>query len=200
MRVDQIPRGFEGLSRLLPPPNFAALFETAKQRAAAAEAPAVAETKTQAAPPKIVRDRNVPRWVWWIGGIALLGLIGSILDDHSSPSPPRTVPSSSTSYNAPSSQTAIESMPAAGSNNVLSYAEIRYCLSQKYRLTDIQGWVSQSSDYEIGQFNRLVDDYNARCSSYRYQRSALEIVQQQVDANRLALASQAYAIVQNWRR
>jgi hypothetical protein len=196
MSMDQTPRGFEGLSRLLPPANFAALFETAKQRAAAVEAPVAAETRPQAAPQKIIRDRNVPRWVWWIGGIALLGLICASLND--SPSPLRTVPSSSASY--PSSGTAIETIPAAGSNNVLSNAEIRYCLSQKYRLTNIQGWVSQSSDYEIDQFNRLVDDYNARCSSYRYQRGALEFVQQQVDANHASLTSQAYATVQSWRR
>jgi hypothetical protein len=201
MSMDQTPRGFEGLTRLLPPANFAALFEAAKQSAAAmGEAPATPQTKPQAAPPKIIRDRSAPRWVWWIGGMVVLGLIGSSLDDHKSPSSSRTAPSSSTSYTAPSWSTAIETMPAAGRNNLLSYAEIRYCLSQKYRLTDIQGWVSPSSDYEIGQFNRLVDDYNARCGSYRYSRGALENVQQQVDANRTELSSQAYATVQSWRR
>lgn len=89
------------------------------------------------------------------------------------------------------------SAPSYGSNNVFSDREIRYCLEEEIRLSAWQAAVNTGSQTAINAFNRAVDDYNARCSSYRYRRGALERVRSDVESRRFSLEqegrSRAYA-------
>lgn len=89
------------------------------------------------------------------------------------------------------------SVPSYGSNNVFSDREIRYCLEEEIRLSAWQAAVNTQSQTAINAFNRAVDDYNARCSSYRYRRGALERVRSDVESRRYSLEqdgrSRAYA-------
>jgi hypothetical protein len=79
------------------------------------------------------------------------------------------------------------SVPSYGSNNVFSDREIRYCLEEEIRLSAWQAAVNTRSQNAISAFNRAVDDYNARCSSYRYRRGALERVRSDVESRRFSL-------------
>ncbi len=89
------------------------------------------------------------------------------------------------------------SVPSYGSNNVFSDREIRYCLEEEIRLSAWQAAVNTQSQTAIDAFNRAVGDYNARCSSYRYRRGALERVRSDVESRRYSLEqegrSRAYA-------
>jgi hypothetical protein len=66
------------------------------------------------------------------------------------------------------------SKPAMGTNQVLSRAELRYCLSEKIRLDAMEGIADNRISAHVRNFNALVDDYNSRCGSYRYQRSDMD--------------------------
>jgi hypothetical protein len=50
-----------------------------------------------------------------------------------------------------------------------------------------------SSDPEIDRFNAMIDDYNARCSSYRYRAGVLESVQREIQARTSALRAEGIA-------
>ncbi len=85
------------------------------------------------------------------------------------------------------------SVPSYGSNNVFSDREIRYCLEEEIRLSAWQTAVDTQSQTAINAFNRAADDYNARCSSYRYSRGALERVRSDVESRRYYLENEGRA-------
>ncbi len=41
-----------------------------------------------------------------------------------------------------------------------------------------------TTDAQIDQFNRLVDDWNSRCSRYRYREDSMQAVQRDLDAQK----------------
>lgn len=86
-----------------------------------------------------------------------------------------------------------EEMPPVGSGLSLSRSQIRYCLSEKIRVTAWQGQVNEYSGTSVEAFNEAVRDYNSRCSSFRYRSGALESVRSEVEANRYALQLQGMA-------
>lgn len=55
-----------------------------------------------------------------------------------------------------------------GTDDVLTTEQITYCLAQEIRLGAAQNAVNQYADSDINRFNAMVDDYNSRCGSYRY--------------------------------
>lgn len=66
-----------------------------------------------------------------------------------------------------------EIKPPAGQNQILSTAEIRYCLAENIRIDGAQIVVG-NVDSELDRFNEMVADYNSRCGSFRYRDGALE--------------------------
>ena len=60
----------------------------------------------------------------------------------------------------------VESPPPASSDRLLTSDQIRYCLFQGERLEAFR--TVANTNAQIDQFNRLVDDWNRRCSRYRY--------------------------------
>lgn len=50
--------------------------------------------------------------------------------------------------------------------------------------------VDNYSETSVDAFNAAVDDYNARCSNFRYRSGSLEGVRAQVEANRDILQRQ----------
>jgi hypothetical protein len=61
-----------------------------------------------------------------------------------------------------------EVKPPIGTNNILSGAQIRYCLFERYRVDGAETQVNQYGEESVDLFNSMVDDFNSRCSSYRY--------------------------------
>lgn len=64
----------------------------------------------------------------------------------------------------------IEVRPPIGTDNVLSADELNYCLAQKIRLKAAQRALTQGTESDIARFNAMVDDWNSRCGSYRYEQ------------------------------
>jgi len=130
-------------------------------------------------------------WLVW-GGIILFliwvfGNSGKSNNDTSySPSP------SYSSSPAPAPAPAAASAPAVVSSNGekppvgngLSFnrEQIRYCLTEKYRVSAIESIVDNTRSNEVVAYNAMVDDYNSRCSNFCYRRGMLEGVRSEVDA------------------
>ncbi|MCX7164791.1 MAG: hypothetical protein NTV11_00770 [Rhodocyclales bacterium] len=83
-----------------------------------------------------------------------------------------------------------EEIPPVGSGLAFNDAQMRYCLSEKIRVATWQGYINNYSETSVGAFNEAVDDYNARCSHFRYRSGALERVRGQVEQNQYTLQRQ----------
>ncbi|MAE92190.1 MAG: hypothetical protein CMI67_21900 [Pelagibaca sp.] len=121
---------------------------------------------------------------WLIGIAVVIGLIWlANQSDNNRPSRSTYSPGSSTST-VPANQPSItqpqvpnrpsESKPSVGRNNVLSIAEIRYCLAEKIRLDAAETVLNNYSDSDVDRFNAYVNDYNSRCGEFRYRQGSLE--------------------------
>ena len=80
-----------------------------------------------------------------------------------------------------------EDRPPVGDGLLFTDNQIKYCLSQKIRLT---GWnlTVESHDHQsVDSFNAQVTDFNARCHHYQYHAGAFERVRAEVEARRAIL-------------
>jgi hypothetical protein len=83
-----------------------------------------------------------------------------------------------------------EEKPPVGSHNTLTNDQLRYCVSEGIRLDAMKPIINPYSQYEVTYFNITVQDYNSRCSSFRYRRNALDSVRKEVEAYRFAIESE----------
>jgi hypothetical protein len=83
-----------------------------------------------------------------------------------------------------------EDQPSIGRNNVLSTAQIRYCLAEKIRLDAAESVINNYVDSDVDRFNAYVNDYNSRCSEFRYRQGALESAQRDVEPYRSQLQAE----------
>ena len=200
--------GFAGLSGLVS--NVDDLIASATRRAdaarrrAAANAPATDSKESGERGPRVftapASTSGNRRWLWRAGAVLFVLWLIAFSSNNSGPgtSAPaagsaRTAsPSASSQPSAfePSSA-ATEQMPPLGADRVLGAAQIRYCLSEDIRLEAARDAVSV--DAEVDRFNAMIEDYNTRCSNYRYRREVFESVQRQVQANRMALQTEGIA-------
>lgn len=86
-----------------------------------------------------------------------------------------------------------EEAPPAGSGRVFNHSQMKYCLSEKIRVSAWEGLVDEYSETSVDAFNDAVNDYNMRCSHFRYRSGMLESVQSEVEANRSTLAMEGRA-------
>ena len=94
---------------------------------------------------------------------------------------------------APTYMDRAEEMPPTGRGLTLSRSQIRYCLSEKIRIAAWQREVNQYSDASVETFNAAVNNYNARCSDFRYRKGLLESVRSEIEADRHSLELQGLA-------
>ena len=197
--------GFAGLSRLVS--DVEDLIAGATRRADAARRRAAAQSPSGNAKEPGERSPRVftapapasgnRRWLWGAGAVLLvLWLIGiasndsgtgtsaPVADSTRTTSPPAR---SQSSVFEPSSTTT-EELPPLGADRVLGAGQIRYCLSEDIRLEAARDVVSIDAD--VDRFNAMIEDFNARCSNYRYRREVFASVQRQVQANRMALQAE----------
>ena len=74
-------------------------------------------------------------------------------------------------------------------------SQVRYCMMQKARLEAANDISARPTEYQIQQFNSTVDDYNSRCSNFRYHNDDMTAVQQEVNENASRLRSEGEALV-----
>jgi hypothetical protein len=106
-----------------------------------------------------------------LAGIYLFSQSSGFLD-----SPGQAVPLSSSA--------SAEQVPPIGSGSALSATQIKYCLAEQIRLDGARSILNQQSATTVDRFNAMIDDYNNRCSGYRYKRSDYQRVQSEVERDR----------------
>lgn len=155
------------------------------------------------------------KWGWWVAGIIFILVIylePGEKDAYNLEAP--TVnehlyreSNSSLTYSEESSEpepksTEVsnpEEIPPIGTGLQLSYNQVLYCLSEEVRLNTIQKSLDSSSNYEIDTFNSAIQDYNSRCSNFKYRSGLLERVQSQVSLNHAILIIEGLTTLDNWR-
>ena len=217
---DKDKKGFSGLSGLAsevsgveepikPEPKAEAKLSTPEQPSQPQREKASPEHKTNSTPPPVetVSSGNNTggsggKWILGIIGVAfVIWLInnGGQSNRTSSYNPPST--SQSYSYpqsspaptvRAPSSvqNTGLQyTKPSVGTNNVLSVPQIRWCIREGIRIEAMRDVID--SNAEIGRFNRIVDDYNSRCGSYRYRQGSQSRAERNVEPYRSQIVAEA---------
>lgn len=170
---------------------------------------------------KLQSERNTRFAKWGFFGLIAAALIGASLSNNSGPSSQRPPPStrpveaplppyqsprpSSDTFPAPSRMPSTpaeqadlsEVRPPIGSGSLLTRSNIRYCRFQKARLKSIEGDLRNS--FETEEFNKLADDYNARCSNFRYYENDLRIVEEEERGRAATLIQEGRRMSATWR-
>jgi hypothetical protein len=150
---------------------------------------------------------------WLLGIGAMIGLFWLASESDNKNSPPTLAYSSNVqspvtvapapSWEPPvaqpqSSSRPSEDKPPVGSNNVLTTAQIRYCLAEDIRLDAAKAIINSYRDSDVARFNGKVADYNSRCSEYRYRRKTLESARSETERYRTQLEAEGRSqFVQN---
>lgn len=141
----------------------------------------------------------------WIAGVAAVAAVIWLVNQNPpSTSPPPAVPNASPSNGelqmpttAPDTAlpvlTPAEQKPPVGTQNILTLAQIRYCLSEDIRVDAAKGVVDTAVESEVDRFNSMVDDYNRRCGSFRYRPGILARARTEVEALRSRLQAEGAA-------
>lgn len=153
------------------------------------------------------RKKAVTTWKRAFWGLATVALAGFLLYEFNKPSsspPPaptavgsRNTTQPSPSIDAPVAPTFEERIPAVGTDRVLHESEVRYCIFQDERLDVLRDLVS--TNQERDHFNRLVSDYNSRCSRFRYRQGVLQSVESEVPERLAVLRGDALRLLSAWR-
>lgn len=196
-------KGFAGLSSMVSDVDEAvakaerARVETARSQAA--PAPRVEPTPAPA-PRSPDRSPVVPTIVWI--GIAVVAFAAFLIFANSPPNqrsassysastqhtpPPSSLSQADVRSPPPAPSRPSEERPPVGSGNVLSVAQIRYCLAEDIRLEASKAVVSSYDDAAVDRFNAYVSDYNSRCGQFRYRRGTLESARADVERIRASL-------------
>jgi hypothetical protein len=174
------------------------------------------------------RTRRYLKWGGWAAAAAfVVYLISQDGGGSSSYSPPTYVPETSTagtSLAPPSTEPAApapdaaalaaqaaadaasaasatdESPPPVGSGLELEASQVRYCTFEKARLTALQGMVSDTNSAAIDGFNARVNDYNARCGSFRYRPNDLDAAQAVAVRDADRITAEAQTIARGWEQ
>lgn len=85
-----------------------------------------------------------------------------------------------------------EDVPSLGGGFVYSRDQIRYCRSQKIRLSAIEKVIDpRASSGEVPRFNEQVNDYNARCGHFQYRQRDFDAVTSELRGRSAALEKSA---------
>ncbi|MCF7990939.1 MAG: peptidoglycan-binding protein [Thiohalocapsa sp.] len=201
--------GIDGLIK--PEPKTEAKPATPKQppQPQRKAAPSGPERKTTSSPPPIEtvssgKSGGGSGGKWILGIIGVAFMIWVIYNaGQSNKKPSYTAPSSSESYSypestpAPAAQTPSTTQstrlqytkPSVGTNNLLSVPEIRWCIREGIRIEAMRDVVDNNA--AIDEFNRIVNDYNNRCGSYRYREGSQSRAERDVEAYRSQIVAEA---------
>ena len=166
--------------------------EAKANEAIAANAPAgVSEPRqTQSSSTKqeipIDRDRKIPWALIVVGGIIALIIYGASSSDNKN----KPVQSQSTNSAKLGTATAFEEVPPIGTDLVLNEAQITYCLAEHIRLDGAKSNLISTNNAQIDRFNRMIDDFNLRCSKYRYRTAEMDRARSSTEANLSVLFSE----------
>lgn len=78
--------------------------------------------------------------------------------------------------------------PPIGTDQILTYSQIRWCVYEKVRIEAMQPLISNNAQVDL--FNGYVNEYNSRCGNYRYRRGSLESIQRELETEKSRLHSE----------
>lgn len=153
----------------------------------------------------IFRRRRPERGKWILGIIGIAAMLWLISNTGQSNKQPSQIPSSSSSqsYSYPQ-RTADQAVqtpsitqntglqytkPSVGTNNVLSVSEIQWCIRNGIRIETMRGRIDTNAG--IDAFNRIVNDHNSRCGSYRARQSSQVQAKRSVERYRKQIVEEA---------
>jgi len=158
------------------------------------------------APAQSSGGSSTGKWLLGVGAVAgLLWLVSQSGDKTPSPAPVFTPSGNSSSVASPSPNwqpapspppapsRPSEDKPPVGTNNVLTSAQLRYCVAEEIRLDAAKGVINNYNDTHVDRFNEMVADYNGRCGQFRYRSGALEGARAEVERFRGALEADGRA-------
>jgi hypothetical protein len=145
------------------------------------------------------RRETIRVWVLGLAGLfVILAIIAVDMNNSSPRDAARTSKGPDTANNqgsqpsyAPPRSPAREltfEKPAVGSGNLLTTAQIRWCLREQIRIDTLRDRIV--TDDSVIEFNRIVDDYNIRCGSFKYRKGNLEQARREVDAAKDKIAQE----------
>ena len=76
------------------------------------------------------------------------------------------------------------SAPLSGHDRLLTESEILYCLAEQTRIDAHRDVLNAYDSVAINVFNYHVQDFNSRCSAFRYKQRQFDRAQKEHDANR----------------
>ena len=123
----------------------------------------------------------------FIGWFAFAAFIVYCATENNGSSQTASTGASSSSNYRVSSGNLQEEKPPVGSGISFNSNQIAYCVSEKIRIKGMRDIVNQYSSSEISLLNSYVDDYNGRCSSFKYRRGSYESVKGSIEANRYSI-------------
>jgi len=181
MSDEKNKKGFGGLSSLESQVDPIKSDEIPKVRKAETAEASPRNSPSSSAPPQVsvvVPSKPTPpififiRQYWLLIGIALFIAYASLTE------------------NSPSHSTLTETLPNYGTGQTLSSSEIYYCLAEAVRIDANRTTMNTYDDFSVNRFNRSIDDYNGRCSSYRYKQSAMGSATKALNENRYSIEAQ----------
>ncbi|MBU1357652.1 MAG: peptidoglycan-binding protein [Gammaproteobacteria bacterium] len=129
--------------------------------------------------------------------IGVLWLIGQSDKNTTSPAQAYSPPAQTAtpSYSPPPAEPLApsrpqESMPPVGQNQVLSTAQIRYCLAEEIRMDGAKSAINNYIESDVDRFNAMVADYNSRCGNFRYRSGMLENARREIEPYRSQFQSE----------
>jgi hypothetical protein len=91
-----------------------------------------------------------------------------------------------------------ETMPPVGTGLTLTRSNIRYCSYQRTRLEGARPMIN--TDVQGQRFNAAINDYNSRCTQYRYRQSDKDAVETELLGKQWALEAEGRSLAISWRR
>lgn len=88
-----------------------------------------------------------------------------------------------------------EERPPAGHDRILTLPQLIYCLSEEIRLRAASDAVDPYSGSQVDQFNTIVDDYNLRCSSFRYRDTDMTTARREAERRRNFLEDEGRSMI-----
>jgi hypothetical protein len=169
-----------------------------EEQKSATSAQQSSQTQSTAQPyqaPTQPSDNSGWKWVLGIGAVIAVIWMAAGSGNKNQASPSYSSSPSVPSYSPPAATPAApsrlsEELPPAGTNTVLSSAQLRYCLAEDIRLESAKAAVNYYIDSHVDRFNGMVSDYNNRCGQFRYRKGALESARSEVERYRADLQAE----------
>lgn len=165
---------------------------------------------------KLDRRSTFRKLKWGFYGAVALILFGMYLHEENKKPSYNYTPSreSSTGYSSkpkptprpaeparPATEVTMELKPPVGKGHALSRNQIRYCVFEGKRMENLRGFLAnnqEATQNKIRSFNAIVNDWNSRCSSYKYRGSDQSDVEAEAEAQSFKFMTEAIKEMGTW--